>query len=111
MERSTSTACRLTAAVVANGADRLLPITPADARFEAGTGAVLASRDPQGKIRVLLINRGDTSRTVRVDISGLPATPMTVRVYDDPASEIRVVEPDGPVANLPAESMMVVELQ
>jgi len=91
---------------------RLAPAGIADGKFEAGMGAVLASKDSGGTIRVLFVNRNTSSRSASVALDGAPTTPTTVYVFDgtdDPALPLRTVAPSGSDIELPAESLVVAE--
>ena len=93
----------LLAAVIGSGSSRLAPTGNADGRLDGRMGAVLASRDAAGKIRVLLINRGAVARTATVG-----ATPTAVTVFDDPTRQPHAVSPSD-VVTVPARSLVLVE--
>jgi hypothetical protein len=56
----------LFARAIGAGAVRLAPTGNPDGRLDGGMGAVLAARDPSGKVRVLLVNRNGAARTASV---------------------------------------------
>lgn len=103
-------AYRLLAAVITPGAFRLPPLGAPDGELDEGRGAVLAARDGAGATRVLLVNRNVTSRTVRIDLDGAPAVPARLRILDDPASDIRDINSAGAEFEVPARSVVLVEL-
>lgn len=103
-------AYRLLAAVITPGAHRLAPVGVPDGVLDDGMGAVLAAQDDAGATRVLLVNRNTTSRTVRIELDGAPAVPARLRILDDPESDIRDTDPAGEAFEVPARSVVLVEL-
>jgi hypothetical protein len=93
----------LLAQVIGTGSSRLVPVGAADGRLDGGMGAVLASRDAAGKVRVLLVNRGAFARTATVG-----GVPTAVTVFDDPAHPPHAVSPSAPVT-VPPRSLVLVE--
>ena len=96
-------AYQLLAQVIGARSSRLAPLGNADGRLDGGMGAVLASRDGAGKVRVLLVNRGAQARTATVG-----ATPTAVTVFDDPARPPHAVAPSA-VLTVPPRSLVLVE--
>jgi hypothetical protein len=96
-------AYRLLAQVIGTGSSRLALIGNADGRLDGGMGAVLASRDAAGRVRVLLINRGAAARTATVG-----AVPTAVTVLDDPARPPHAVPPSA-IVTVPPRSLVLVE--
>jgi hypothetical protein len=97
-------------AVVAGGSDRLAVAGFADGKLDAGQGAVLASKDSAGKVRVLLVNRASVARTARVDQPGAQGVlPKTVQIFDDPTKPPRTAIPSA-VVTVPAKSLALIEL-
>jgi hypothetical protein len=94
----------LLAPVAAPGASRLPPAGHEDGSFDAGQGAVLAARDAAGTVRVLLVNRQATARTVAVTLAAQPAAPSAVTLFDDPAQPPRAVAP-SPTVTVPPRSL------
>ncbi len=93
----------LLAQVIRDGAARLAPIGHADGKLDGGLGAVLASRDAAGQVRVLLVNRATAARTATVG-----APPTAVTVLDDPTRPPRTVAPSA-VVTVPARSIVLIE--
>ena len=96
-------------ALIGNGADRLAIDGASDGALDGGTGAVVASRDGAGQIRVFVVNRGDAARTARIDLGAATTTPRRVEIYDDPAGAPRVLAPSA-VITLPARSLALITL-
>ncbi len=88
---------------IANQA-RVLPVTGA-----SDTEVVLATEQQDGA-HVLLVNRDAIGQTVRIVLSGAPAVPKRIRVYDDPAGAIREVAPAGDTFTVAASSIALVDL-
>lgn len=97
------------AQLIGSGSSRLSPIGHSDGRLDGGAGAVLASKDAAGKVRVLFINRGAVARTARVDLPSGAATPTKVRALVDPKQPPADVAPSTAIV-LPARSIVLVEL-
>jgi hypothetical protein len=93
----------LLAQVIAGGSTRLAPAGIADGRLDAGMGAVLASRDTSGKVRVLFVNRNTAARTATMG-----APPTSVTVFDDPAQAPHTVAPTE-IFTIPPRSLVLVE--
>ena len=93
----------LLAQVIGSGSARLASVGNRGGRLDGGMGAVLASRDAVGKVRVLLINRGAVARTASVG-----ATPTAVTVFDDPTRPPHTVPPSG-IVTVPPRSIVLVE--
>jgi hypothetical protein len=74
----------LLAQLSGGGASRLGAAGFADGRLDGGMGAVLASMDSSGTVRVLLVNRNSAARTATVD-----ASPTAITVFDDPSQPPR----------------------
>jgi hypothetical protein len=71
-------------------------------------GALLATRDGAGTLRVLLVNRSDEKRKARVSIDGRKRRPLAVYVFDDPAGGIASAAPKKKLV-LPPRSLLVAE--
>ncbi|HVT05415.1 MAG TPA: hypothetical protein VHL58_18800 [Thermoanaerobaculia bacterium] len=99
----------LLAQVIGNGSSRLAPAGNADGKLDGGMGAVLASKDAGGTVRVLLVNRNATARTARIDLPTGSATPSSVRAFSDPKQQPSAVAPST-VIQVPARSIVLVEL-
>jgi hypothetical protein len=93
----------LLAAVIGSGRSRLEPAGAADGKLDQGLGAVLASLDSSGVVRVLLINRESSARTATVG-----AIPTAVTVFDDPTRAPYSVSPTE-VVTVPASSLVLIE--
>jgi len=93
----------LFAQVIGSGSSRLAAIGHSDGKLDDGMGAVLASRDAGGKVRVLLVNRNTSARTATVG-----ATPTAVTVLSDPTRVPSAVPPSA-VVTVPARSIVLVE--
>jgi len=96
--------------LIGSGAARLAPIGHEDGRLDGGLGAVLAGRDPGGAIRVLLVNRADVPRTVRIETDGVARIPVATTVFDDPALPPRDVPAPWPSFVIPARSVALVDV-
>lgn len=85
----------------------------ADGRLDAGMGAVLVAREAQtGMLRVLLVNRNTSSRTVRLTLDGATAIPTGLYVFDastSPADNLQMVPVAESTFTLPARSVAVAE--
>ena len=102
----------LMAKVILPGSARLAPNGLADGRLEGGLGALLASRDAVGTVRVLLVNRNTSARSAIVRMDGSPSEPSMLHLLDetdDPAQPLRQLTPAGSEITLPARSVVVVE--
>ena len=99
----------LLAKVIGNGSSRLAPTGNPDGKLDGGMGAVLASKDAGGKVRVLLINRNAAARTARIDLPTGAATPTSVRAFADPKNPPADVAPSTVIA-VPARSIVLIEL-
>lgn len=77
-------------------------------QLDQGKAAVLASRESNGKVRVLFVNRNTTSKAARVDIAGAPATPTTISSLDNPSQPPRALPPAS-VFEIPARSVVLAE--
>ena len=99
----------LLAKVIGTGSSRLAPTGSADGKLDSGMGAVLASKDAGGKVHVLLVNRGATARTARIDLPTGAATPASVLAFSDPKNPPAVVAVSTVIA-VPARSIVQVEL-
>ena len=100
----------LLARAMGGGAARVPLGAPSDGRLGGGEGAILAARDVAGKLRVLVVNRGVVARTLRIDLGSAGANATGLLVLDDPAAEPRAVRVSGPLLDVPARAVMVVEL-
>ena len=101
-------AYQLLARAIPDGAVRLLPRAPANGRLDDGLGAVLATRDAGGTLRVLLVNRNEEWRTARVLVDGVPGQPAAVTAYLLPDGLVDgVLDPEIPV---PPRALVLVEL-
>lgn len=96
-------------AVVAGGSDRLAPRGFETGELDAGMGAVLATRDAAGKVRVLVINRGSGARTVQIDLKGTKPVPTRVLTFDVPGVAARP-SPNSLPVTVPPRAMVLVEL-
>jgi len=67
---------------------------------------VLASRDAAGTVRVLVVNRGGSTR--RLKLAGGPV-PSAVAVFDDPRSAPRPVPPSS-LVTVPPRSLVLIEV-
>jgi Tol biopolymer transport system component len=94
------------AAVIRPDATRLVPAEAPAGALEAGVGAVLASRDAAGTVRVLVVNRAGSAR--RLKLAGGPV-PSAVTVFDDPKSAPRSVGPSS-VVSVPPRSLVLIEV-
>jgi hypothetical protein len=99
----------LLAKVIGENGSRLAPIGAENGRFDAGMGAVLASKDGAGKVRVLIVNRNTSARTARIELPTGTATPAKVTTFDDPHAAPADVTPT-PAIDVPARSIVMVEL-
>jgi hypothetical protein len=99
----------LLAQVIGSGGSRLAPAANPDGKLDGGMGAVLASKDAGGKVRVLLINRNPTARTARIALAAGNATPSRVRAFADPKGPPADVAPSAVIA-VPARSLVLVVL-
>jgi len=100
----------LLSAVIGVGAERLAPEGFEDGRLDGGDGAVLASRDPEGRLRVLLVNRGAVARTARIDLGTSPgAVPRAVRLFADHTRPPQQVVASR-VVTVPPRAMLLLEL-
>jgi len=92
-------------------AERVTVQGVADGRLDAGMGAVLVSRDAQdGAVRMLLVNRNTSARTVRLTLDGSTATATDLFVFDssaDPASSLPMVAMPEALFTLPPRSIAV----
>ena len=100
----------LLAKVIVSGSSRLAPTGNADGKLDGGMGAVLASKDASGKVRILLVNRNAVARTARIDLPTGAATPTSVRAFADPKNPPVDVAPSTVIA-VPARSIVLVELR
>jgi len=95
------------AEIVGKGSARLAPKGFASGRFDGGNVAVLATKDDAGVVRVLVVNRSASSRTVEVALSGTTTTPKSVKLFDAPASPPRTIDA-APKLPLPPRSIALV---
>ncbi len=105
-------AYELMAKVIQPGAVRLSPAGLVNGKLDAGMGAVLVSRDALGTIRVLLVNRNSSQRTVSVVLDNQAATAGTIYAFDasdDPLDPLRTITPGGAKVTIPANALMVLE--
>jgi len=106
-------AYELMAKLTTGSAERLTITGLSDGRLDAGMGAALASQDTQsGVVRVLLVNRNATSRTVTVTLDGADATPAQLFIFDasaNPANSLPTVQAPSATFTLPARSVAVAE--
>lgn len=86
------------------GSTRLDAAGVSGGELDSGRGAVFASKDAGGAVRVLLVNRNGAPRTVRVDLPGGPARPSSVTVLADP-SKPPASAPPSTVVSLPPRSL------
>ncbi len=93
----------------APGASRLAVDGAANGLFAGSDGAVLATRGSDGKRRVLVINRANAPRLVRVDAGGQPVAPTGVTLFDDPAEAPHDVAPSA-LVTVPAQSLALIVL-
>jgi hypothetical protein len=84
------------------GGDRLVIAGREDGRFDGGMGAVLASRDANGRSKVLVVNRGNSAKTVS---AGLAAA---VTILDDPAKPPHTLAP-ATIVTVPPRSIVLIE--
>jgi len=111
-ERSLHKAYRLMAQVITAGAHRLEPVSGAPGgELEGGLGALLAARDSNGKVRVLFVNRNGEPRTAQIVLDGEPAVPSLVRTFADPEGDIEDSQPGTQLIDIPARSLVLVELR
>ncbi len=73
-----------------------------------GGGIVFATRDPAGKLRVLLVNRGTIAHKLKLEIDGKKQLPSAVLVFDDPVAGIVNAKPKKSLT-LPPRSIVVAE--
>lgn len=106
-------AYELMAKLTVGNAERLAITGLADGRLDAGMGAALVAEDTlSGTVRVLLVNRNNTSRTTKVTLNGAEATPTQLYVFDasaDPVNSLPTVPNPGSTFVLPARSIAVAE--
>ena len=106
-------AYELMAKLTVGNAERLGITGLADGRLDAGMGAALAALDAQsGTVRVLLVNRGTTSRTTRMTLNGAAATPAQLFILDtssNPANSLPIVQTSSATFVLPPRSIAVAE--
>ncbi len=70
-------------------------------------GAVLATRDAAGKLRVLFVNPSDGNRKAKVEIDGKKRLPSAVLVFDDPTAIVNAKP--RKTLTLPPRSILVAE--
>ena len=92
--------------LIGDGATRLAIAGAPDGSFDAGDGAVLAGKGSDGVVRVLLVNRGSSSRTARIDGAGAVTA---VSVFDDPVGAPHAAAPSA-VVTVPARAIVLVTL-
>ncbi len=97
----------LLAEIIRSGTTRLAAKGFESGRLDGGQGVVLATKDDTGKIRVLLINRGSSPRTVEVAIAGAASKPNEVKLFDAPSSPPHSVDAKSPLT-VPARSIALV---
>ena len=106
-------AYELMAKLTTGSAERLTITGLSDGRLDAGMGAALAAQDTQsGVVRVLLVNRNATSRTVTITLDSVDVTPAQLFVFDasaDPANSLPTVQAPTATFTLPARSVAVAE--
>jgi len=106
-------AYELMAKLVEGNAEQLSVAGITDGRLDAGMGAILSARDAlSGTVRVLLVNRNTSSRTVRVALDGVTSTPLQVYVFDasaDPADGLATMPLPASLFEIPARSVAVAE--
>ena len=95
--------------LVASGASLLSIDGHDDGGFDGGMGAALAVHDASGT-RVLVVNRFDVGKRVRVDVRGVTTTPIDVTSFDDPTSTPHDVAPT-PVIVVPPRSIVLLEVR
>lgn len=101
---------QLMSELLGDGARQLPPVGAESGRLDGGSAAVLAVADDEtGALRAIFVNRGDTSRTARIDVAGVPATPRRLRVLDVPGEPHDGVL-EGRVFVVPPQSILLVEL-
>lgn len=96
--------------VIREGARRLPPAGFENGELEFGQGVVLAARQADGSVRVLIVNRADAERTVDFELDGNPVLPSTLKIFSDPALGIVESSPDKLELTLPAQAIVLVEL-
>ena len=102
----------LLAQVIGSGSSRLAPAGNAGGTLDGGMGAVLASKDAGGTVRVLLVNRNAAARTARIDLPTGPATPRSVRAFADPKlPPAAVARHHRTVIAVPARSIVLIKLR
>ncbi|MCP4036502.1 MAG: hypothetical protein GY733_06170 [bacterium] len=102
-------AYELLSKVISEGAVRLPPTGFEDGYLDAGLGAVLASRDAQGRTWVLFANRNTSARTTEISIDGTPAAPTRLYTFDTPGAGIAQQVGLTVTFNVPAESLVLAE--
>ena len=106
-------AYELMAKLVSDTTERIEVQGFADGRLDAGMGAVLVSRDTtNGAVRVLLVNRNQTTRTTRITLDGAVVTPTQLFILDasaNPVDPLTTVASPQSVFQLPPESIAVAE--
>lgn len=76
--------------------------------LDGGLGTFIATVDPTSKaVRVMLINRGDQPRRVRIELENQTPTPTSIVIFDDPKSAPRSVTPSA-LLTLPSRALAVV---
>jgi len=99
----------LLAQVIGADRERLAPIGAEDGKLDDGMGAVLASKDASGKVRVLLVNRNTAPRTARIVLPAGAATPTHVSTFDESTTEPSDTAA-AEVIDIPPRSIVAVEL-
>ncbi|RLA54446.1 MAG: hypothetical protein DRR42_01770 [Gammaproteobacteria bacterium] len=106
-------AYELMAKLVSDTAERIAVQGTADGRLDAGMGAVLVSHETtNGAVKVLLVNRNQTSRTTRITLDGAVVTPTQLFIFDasaNPVDPLTTVAMPQSVFELPPESIAVAE--
>ncbi len=77
----------LLARAIPADAVRIAPAESGDGRL-SGSGAVLATRDAAGKLRVLFVNRGGAGKWTQAVVGGTPRIPSALLMFSDPSGGI-----------------------
>ena len=99
----------LLAQMMTDGATRLSPLGHEDGSLDDGLGAVLASRDTEGTVRLLLVNRSSDPRSVQVELDGEVLPPGEVLLFDDPEQAPATLTPAATLS-LPGRSLALLRL-
>lgn len=80
-----------------------------EGQLEGGLGVALATKDAQGKTRLLLINRDTKEHTFVLKVDDKEVIPTEVNLFDKPATPPQIVA-NSAILTLPPKSIMTVLL-